>query len=153
MTGKPALSPFAGLSPHADGRSWVMGIVNVTPDSFSDGGLHLDAGQAVEAGIRMREDGADIIDVGGESTRPHAVAVPIEQELARVIPVIRGLTDAGAIVSVDTRRAAVMGPALDAGARIVNDVSALRDDPAAMSLVARRGCAVILMYRRGIAAT
>jgi dihydropteroate synthase len=153
MTGKPALIPFAGLSPHVDGRPWVMGIVNVTPDSFSDGGLHLDTARAIEAGLRMRDEGADVIDVGGESTRPNAVAVPIEEELARIVPVIRGLADAGAIVSVDTRRTSAMTAALDAGARIVNDVSALRDDPAALSLVARRGCAVILMYRRGSTAT
>ena len=145
--------PFAGLVPYADGRPWVMGIINVTPDSFSDGGLHLDTARAIEVGLRMREDGADIIDVGGESTRPHAVDVPIEEEVARVIPVIRGLADAGVIASVDTRRAPAMRAALDAGARIVNDVSALRDDPAALALLAERGCPVILMYRRGTAAT
>jgi dihydropteroate synthase len=145
--------PVAGLTRHADGRPWLMGIINVTPDSFSDGGLNFDSARAVEAGRRMCEEGADIIDVGGESTRPHAAAVPIEEELARIVPVIRGLADAGAIVSVDTRRAAAMRAALDAGARLVNDVSALRDDPASLPVVARQGCAVILMYRRGSAAT
>jgi dihydropteroate synthase len=130
-----------------------MGIVNVTPDSFSDGGLHLDAGRAVEAGLRMREDGADIVDVGGESTRPGAAEVSVAEETARIVPVVRDLADAGIVVSIDTRRADVMRAALDAGARIVNDVSALADDPQALPLIAAEGCPVILMYRRGSAAT
>ncbi|HEX2892063.1 dihydropteroate synthase [Vineibacter terrae] len=145
-------STFAGLAPHADGRPWVMGIVNVTPDSFSDGGLHLDAGRAVAAGLRLREDGADIVDVGGESTRPGAAAVTVAEEAARVVPVVRGLVAAGAVVSIDTRRADVMRAALDAGARIVNDVSALGDDQQSLELIATRRCPVILMYRRGTAA-
>jgi len=146
-------SAFAGLAPLADGRPWVMGIVNVTPDSFSDGGLHFDTNRAIEAGLRMRDDGADIVDVGGESTRPRAVDVPIADEVARIVPVVRALSDAGVVVSIDTRRTDVMHAALDAGARIVNDVSALRDDPQALPLVAERRCPVILMYRRGSAAT
>ncbi len=153
MTDRPSLIAFAGLAPHADGRPWVMGILNITPDSFSDGGVHLDAARAIEAGLRMAEDGADIVDVGGESTRPRAANVPVEQEAARIVPVVRGLADAGVLVSVDTRRALAMRAALDAGARIVNDVSALRDDPATLPLVAERGCPMILMYRRGSAAT
>jgi dihydropteroate synthase len=148
-----AASAFAGLQPHADGRPWVMGVLNVTPDSFSDGGLHLDPARAIEAGKRMAADGADIIDVGGESTRPGATTTTIAEETARILPVVRGLADAGLVVSIDTRRAAVMGAALDAGARIVNDVSALRDDPPALALVAARGCPVVLMHRGGDAAS
>jgi dihydropteroate synthase len=152
MAHAPASPAFAGLRPHADGRPWVMGIINVTPDSFSDGGLHFDAGRAVEAGRRMAGDGADLVDVGGESTRPGATELPVGEEIARIAPVVRGLADAGIAVSIDTRRAAVMRAALDAGARIVNEVSALRDDPPALPLLAARGCPVILMYRRGDAA-
>lgn len=144
---------FAGLAPLADGRPWVMGIINVTPDSFSDGGLHFETSRAIEAGLRMRDDGADIVDVGGESTRPRAPDVPVADEVARVVPVVRALADAGVVVSIDTRRTDVMRAALDAGARIVNDVSALRDDPQALPLVAAQRCPVILMYRRGSAAT
>jgi dihydropteroate synthase len=126
-----------------------MGIVNVTPDSFSDGGLHLDADRAIEAGRRMLEDGADIVDVGGESTRPGTTELSATDEAARVIPVVRGLAATGVVVSIDSRRAAVMAAALDAGARIVNDVSALRDDPDSLAVVVARGCPVILMHRSG----
>lgn len=150
MTRSVPPSPcFAGLRPHADGRPWVMGIVNVTPDSFSDGGVHLDVGHAIAAGQRMRDEGADIVDVGGESTRPGSATLPAATEIARVVPVVRALADSGIVVSVDTRHAAVMRAALDAGARIVNDVSALRDDADALPLLAAAGCPVVLMYRRG----
>ncbi len=142
---------FAGVAPHAD-RPWVMGVVNVTPDSFSDGGLRLDPARAVADGLAMVADGADFIDVGGESTRPGAEAVTVEEELRRVLPVVRGLAAGGAVVSIDTRRARVMEAALDAGARFVNDVSALTDDPDSLPLVAARGCPVVLMHRRGGAA-
>jgi dihydropteroate synthase len=141
------------LAPHGDGRPFVMGIVNVTPDSFSDGGLHLEATAAIAAGLRMREEGADVVDVGGESTRPFSASISIDEELNRVIPVVRGLADAGVFVSIDTRRAAVMRAAVDAGARLINDVSALLDDPDALPLAAALGCPVVLMYRRGNAAT
>lgn len=147
-----SIAPFAGLQPHADGRPWVMGILNVTPDSFSDGGLHLDATRAVEAGLRLRNDGADVVDVGGESTRPSATPVSVDDEIARTLPVVRALASAGVVVSIDTRRAAVMRAALDAGARLVNDVSALRDDAEALPLLAARGSPVILMFRGGDAA-
>lgn len=130
-----------------------MGIINVTPDSFSDGGLHADKAVAIEAGLRMYDEGADIIDVGGESTRPGSAALAEGDEIDRVVPVIRRLAGAGAAVSIDTRRATVMRAALDAGARLVNDVSALGDDPAALPLAAARGCPVILMHRSGSAAT
>lgn len=130
-------------------RPHIMGILNVTPDSFSDGGRHADPGVAIAAGLSMAEDGASIIDVGGESTRPGAAAVSVEAEQARVVPVIAALARAGLLVSVDTRNAATMAAALDAGAAIVNDVSGLTHDPDARPLVARRGCATVLMHMRG----
>ncbi len=130
-----------------------MGILNVTPDSFSDGGLHADPSRAVAAGLQMLEDGAAILDIGGESTRPGAEAIDSGEERRRILPVIAALTRAGARVSVDTRNAGTMAAALDAGASIVNDVSALRHDPAAPGLVAKRGCAVVLMHMRGTPAT
>lgn len=127
----------------------VMGILNVTPDSFSDGGTHADPSTAITAGLAMAAEGADIIDVGGESTRPGAPRVPPEVEIARVVPVVRALAAAGLCVSIDTRNAATMAAALDAGARIVNDVSGLTHDPAARRLVADRACPVVLMHMRG----
>lgn len=126
-----------------------MGILNATPDSFSDGGRHCDAAAAIEAGLAMTAAGADIVDVGGESTRPGATPVPAREEIARVAPVITGLAARGVAVSVDTRNADTMAAALDAGARIVNDVSGLTHDVRAASLVARRGPAVVLMHMRG----
>src|SRR4051794_30204809 len=108
----------------------VMGVVNVTPDSFSDGGLYLDVDAAVEHGEELIGDGAAIVDVGGESTRPGAAPVPAGEELARVVPVVERLAGRGATVSVDTRKVAVAEAALQAGARIVNDVWAFRDEPA-----------------------
>lgn len=144
----PDCSPaiWAGLSL---GRPRVMAILNITPDSFSDGGVYGGQATAVAAGMAMAEAGADIIDVGGESTRPGARLVAPEEEQARVLPVIGALAKQGARISIDTRNAATMAAALDAGAAIVNDVSALTHDPAAMSLVARRGCPVVLMHMRG----
>jgi len=142
-------SIWAGLSLD---RPRVMGVLNVTPDSFSDGG-RVDQESAIAAGLAMRADGADIIDVGGESTRPGASATPPEIEQSRVVPVIRALAATGVLVSVDTRHAATMAAALDAGAAIVNDVSALTHDPDSAALVAARGCPVILMHMRGTPAT
>ncbi len=130
-----------------------MGILNVTPDSFSDGGRYLDPQRAVAAGAAMAAAGADIVDVGGESTRPGAPAVSPAEERARVLPVVRALAAAGVCVSIDTRNAATMAAALDAGAIIVNDVSALTHDPASAPLVAARGCPVVLMHMRGDPAT
>lgn len=126
-----------------------MGILNVTPDSFSDGGSHADPEAAIAHAHAMAEAGADIIDVGGESTRPKAAPVTAEDEQARVMPVVRALTKAGLVVSIDTRHAATMEAALDAGATIVNDISGLTFDPRARPLVARHGCAVVLMHMRG----
>ena len=126
-----------------------MGILNVTPDSFSDGGRHAIPAIAIKAGMAMIAAGADILDVGGESTRPGSVAVSPEIEQDRVLPVIRALAASGALVSVDTRHASTMAAALAAGAAIVNDVSALTHDPDALSVVARAGCPVVLMHMRG----
>lgn len=127
-----------------------MGVVNVTPDSFSDGGRFADAAAAVAQGLRLFEAGADIVDVGGESTRPGAVRLDAEAETRRVAPVIEGLRRAGAgYLSVDTTKAAVARAALDAGADVVNDVSGLAFDPALGPLVARAGVPLVLMHLRG----
>lgn len=131
------------------GRPLVMGIVNATPDSFSDGGDFFDAPGAIAHGLRLRAEGADILDIGGESTRPGADMVPPLEERRRVVPVIEALVKAGAVVSIDTRNAATMAAALDAGAAIVNDVTALAGDPDALALVAARKAAVVLMHMQG----
>ncbi len=125
----------------------LMGVVNVTPDSFSDGGLFLDAEAAVAHGRALVEQGAEILDVGGESTRPGAKEISAEQELVRVEPVVSGL--AGATVSIDTSKLAVAETALDAGASIVNDITALRRDPEIGALCAERDAGLILMHMRG----
>jgi dihydropteroate synthase len=126
-----------------------MGVVNVTPDSFSDGGETLDTRAAVARGLKMLDEGADIIDVGGESTRPGASPVQPADEIARVAPVVLALSGAGAVVSVDTRRAAVMRAAIGNGARIVNDITALTGDPASIGVVTRTNVSVILMHMQG----
>jgi dihydropteroate synthase len=127
-----------------------MAILNVTPDSFSDGGVHFDRARAIDAALRMYEDGAAVIDVGGESTRPRSEEVSLDEELERVVPVIEGIRARGDVpISVDTRKAKVAEAALDAGASIINDVSALRHDPEMRSLAARRHVKVILMHMRG----
>jgi dihydropteroate synthase len=130
-------------------RPLVMGVVNVTPDSFSDGGMYLDVDAAVEHGEELVRDGAGIVDVGGESTRPGADPVSVDAELERVVPVVERLAAAGATVSVDTRKAAVAEQALQAGARVVNDVWAFRHDPAIAGLVAGAGAWCCLMHMRG----
>ena len=126
-----------------------MGIVNVTPDSFSDGGLFLEADAAVEHGRRLAREGAQILDVGGESTRPGAEAVSADEETRRVQPVVERLVAAGHRVSIDTTKASVARSALDAGATIVNDVSAFRFDPGLVDLVAERGAGCCLMHMLG----
>jgi dihydropteroate synthase len=151
-TGGAAVAPPTWANLPLD-RPRIMGVLNITPDSFSDGGHHLDPDTAIRAGLAMAKAGADIVDVGGESTRPHSHPTTPEQEQARVLPVIRALAAAGLRVSIDTRHAATMAAALDAGATIVNDVTALSHDPAAASLIAARGCPVILMHMRGDFAT
>ncbi|HET7122288.1 MAG TPA: dihydropteroate synthase [Solirubrobacterales bacterium] len=126
----------------------LMGVVNVTPDSFSDGGMYLDPEAAIEHGRELLGEGADILDVGGESTRPGAAEVSAEEELRRVLPVVEGLAGE-ATVSVDTSKAAVASAALAAGAAIVNDVTALRGDPELAAVCAESGAAVILMHMVG----
>nr|WP_040684337.1 dihydropteroate synthase [Nocardiopsis halotolerans] len=126
-----------------------MGVVNVTPDSFSDGGAWFDPGRAIEHGTRLVEEGADIVDVGGESTRPGAQRVSAEEELRRVEPVVRELAARGVAVSVDTMRAEVAERAVEAGAVLVNDVSGGMADPAMARLVASSGVAYVLMHWRG----
>ncbi len=130
-------------------RTCVLGILNTTPDSFSDGGLHAGLDAALAAAQRMESEGADWIDIGGESTRPGAVEVEIDEEIRRVVPVIEGLRRRSAIrISIDTRKAAVAEAALDAGADVINDVSAL-SDPGMAALAARRGVPIVLMHMRG----
>ncbi len=127
----------------------LMGVVNVTPDSFSDGGLYLDPTRAIEHGRELEQAGAVILDVGGESTRPGAEAVSVEEELRRVEPVVAGLAAGEAAISIDTSKRMVAEVALDAGAEIVNDVTALRGDPAMATLCADRGATVVLMHMLG----
>jgi dihydropteroate synthase len=140
--------PVAGL---ALDRPRIMAVVNVTPDSFSDGGRHLGVDQAIAGALTMVEAGADLLDVGGESTRPGSEPVPEEEELARVIPVVQGLRAAGIAtpISIDTRKAGVARAALAAGATLFNDVSALGWDPASARVAVEAGCAVCLMHARG----
>jgi dihydropteroate synthase len=127
----------------------VMGVVNVTPDSFSDGGAWLDPAAAIAHGRALAAEGAAILDVGGESTRPGAEPVPVEDELRRVLPVLEGLADAGARRSIDTSKARVAKAAIAAGATLVNDVTALRGDPAMAPLLAACDCGVCLMHMLG----
>ncbi|WP_457964948.1 dihydropteroate synthase [Arthrobacter sp. D1-29] len=134
-------------------RTLVMGILNVTPDSFSDGGRHETADSAIAAGLRMFYAGADIIDVGGESTRPGAEDVSPEEEQRRVLPVIQALVKAGALVSIDTTHASTATAALDAGAAIINDISGLSIEPEMAELVATSKVPYILTHRRGDART
>lgn len=131
-------------------RTYVMGILNVTPDSFSDGGQYLDPGRAVARGLEMVAQGADLIDVGGESTRPGAEPVPVEEELRRVIPVIRRLArEVRVPISIDTYKARVAEAAVDAGARLLNDISAGRFDPEMPRLAARTGLPLVVMHMKG----
>ena len=130
------------------GRCLVMGILNVTPDSFSDGGRYAATGRAVEQGLRLAEEGADLVDVGGESTRPGAEPVPVEAELARVVPVVRELVRAEVAVSVDTMHAAVARAAIEAGACLVNDVSGGLADPVMAAVVAEAGVPYVAMHWR-----
>jgi dihydropteroate synthase len=128
-------------------RPSVMGVVNVTPDSFSDGGVHVQPSAAIAAGRRMLDEGAAIVDVGGESTRPGSDGIPLDEELRRVLPVLEGLH--GAPLSIDTAKAEVARRGLELGAELVNDVTALRGDPAMAEVVAGAGAYVCLMHMQG----
>jgi dihydropteroate synthase len=138
--------PFAGLPLD---RPRLMGVINVTPDSFSDGGRYAARDAAIAHGRALRAAGADILDVGGESTRPGAAPVSLDEECGRIAPVVEALAGEGALVSIDTRHAAVMRVALAAGARIVNDVTALAGDPGGLDAVRESGAAVVLMHMQG----
>ena len=131
-------------------RPLVMGIVNVTPDSFSDGGRYWDAGAAIEHGLQLVADGADLLDIGGESTRPYSEAVPADEELRRVLPVIQSLIGQVTIpLSIDTSKAAVARAAIEAGAEIINDVTGLGGDPSMVALAAETGVGVCAMHMQG----
>jgi dihydropteroate synthase len=135
-------------------RTYIMGVLNVTPDSFSDGGRYLDSDDAISRGLQMAEEGADFIDVGGESTRPGAQSVSLDEELRRVIPVIELLAKATSVaVSIDTYKAAVAERALDAGALIVNDISGLHFDAAMADVIAERDASVVVMHIKGTPGT
>ena len=128
----------------------LMGVVNVTPDSFSDGGAFLDPGRAIAHGLKLVEDGAAILDIGGESTRPGADEIPVETELSRILPVIKGLSaQSAAAISIDTRKPEVARAAVDAGASVWNDVSALTFSPDSVSAAAALDCRVVLMHAQG----
>ena len=154
----PATNPLPVIRPGVkkrrfedlpEGRTLVMGILNVTPDSFSDGGEHDTADAAIRAGLKMHYDGADIIDVGGESTRPDAERISAEEEQRRILPVVEALVKAGALISVDTMNASTAEKAIEAGAGVINDVSGLELDPAMPELIARTKVPYILMHSRG----
>ena len=127
----------------------IMGVVNVTPDSFSDGGLHATTDAAIAHALELAKEGADILDIGGESTRPGSDPVSAEDEVTRVLPVIEGLKKAGCMISVDTRKSAIMEQALSAGAHMLNDVSALTHDPGSLKVAAKSGLPAVLMHAQG----
>jgi dihydropteroate synthase len=139
---------FANVSFDLSSRILVMGVVNVTPDSFYDGGMHFDPRRAVEAGLSMAAEGADVVDIGGESTRPGAEEVTVSEELRRVVPVVKELSDAGVRVSIDTRHPRVAEEALHAGASVVNDVTGFCD-PAMVGLVAGSKAGAVVMHMQG----
>jgi dihydropteroate synthase len=135
---------------HLGERSLVMGVLNVTPDSFSDGGKFIETESAIEHALEMECAGADLLDIGGESTRPGSVGISSKEELARVVPVLQGLRGVLKIpISIDTQKAEVAEAALDSGAQIINDISGLKNDPRIAEVAARRGVPLILMHTRG----
>jgi dihydropteroate synthase len=152
MLDQPPASPIAarGLALPADGGTLVMGIVNVTPDSFSDGGQFVDAAQAIAHAKQLAREGADILDLGGESTRPYAGMQPVhlDEELARLSPVLPAMIEIGLPVSIDTMKAKVAAWALEAGASVVNDVWGLQRDPDMARVVAEHGATVVVMHNR-----
>lgn len=132
-------------------RTLIMGVVNITPDSFSDGGRFLEKNQAVDHGLRLLEEGADILDLGGESTRPGSQATPPDVEAERVLPVIEQILSHGdAVISIDTNRASVAKAAMEAGASIINDITALRGDPQMALTAAQTGAGLVLMHMKGV---
>lgn len=153
LTDRSPLASLCGLRPPFAGmmldRPLVAGILNVTPDSFSDGGKAFGAEAAIAQARRLIDEGADLLDIGGESTRPGAAEVSAEEQIDRVLPVIEALAGCGVPLSIDTRSARVMAAALGAGAQVVNDVSALLHDPEALGVVAASKASVILMHSRG----
>jgi dihydropteroate synthase len=135
-------------------RTWIMGVINVTPDSFSDGGLYFEEDRAVERGIELEAEGADIIDVGGESTKPGSEPIAAEEELKRIIPVISALRKrTSSLISVDTTKSEVAQAALDEGADIINDISSFRFDSKMLPLAAQKQVPVVLMHMKGIPKT
>jgi dihydropteroate synthase len=147
---KPKILNWLGHHLDLDSKTSIMGILNVTPDSFFDGGIHFRLNDAVKSGLSMAMEGADIIDVGGESTRPFSDPLPLDEELGRVIPVIKALSrDVDVPISIDTYKSEVARQALEAGATMVNDVSALRLDPVMGPLVAEAGVPIVLMHMKG----
>ncbi|MBC7286237.1 dihydropteroate synthase [Hoeflea sp.] len=132
-----------------DKAPYIMGVVNVTPDSFSDGGVFYDPDRAIAHGLQLAEDGADILDIGGESTRPNAAPVTPQEEIDRVLPVIEGLNGCGKIISIDTRNAATMRAALKAGVTMINDVTALQGDADSLAVAAKSNAAICLMHMQG----
>ncbi|MCF8496316.1 MAG: dihydropteroate synthase [Alphaproteobacteria bacterium] len=131
------------------GAPILVGIVNVTPDSFSDGGRYLSHDRAIEHGVKLVHEGAQILDIGGESTRPGAQQIDVKEEIGRILPVVKELAKVGAFISIDTRNSATMEVALGAGAHIINDISALSYDPRSVSVVADAGVPVVLMHSQG----
>lgn len=146
LPGKPSRT-VDGLP--VPGRCLVMGVVNVTPDSFSDGGSWFEPAAAIDHGLTLHTQGADLLDVGGESTRPGAERPPVDEELRRVLPVVRALADAGILLSVDTMRAHVAAQGIESGARMVNDVSGGLADPDMLRVLAEAGLPYVLMHWRG----
>jgi dihydropteroate synthase len=150
----PAPIRAGSLTMHFDRRPYLMGVLNATPDSFSDGGKYFDEKQAVDQALRLVEEGADILDVGGESTRPGSDAVPEEEEIRRVLPVVRAVVRYTTVpVSIDTTKSGVAKAALDAGAAMVNDVSALRFDDKMGGVAAEAGVPLVVMHMRGVPKT
>jgi dihydropteroate synthase len=141
---------WLGYNFDLDSKTFIMGILNITPDSFFDGGIHFRENDAVKHGLKMAAEGADIIDVGGESTRPFSDPLPLDEELRRVIPVIKTLAQEIDIpISIDTYKREVASQAIEAGATMVNDISALKFDPAMGQLVADAGVPIVLMHMKG----
>jgi dihydropteroate synthase len=135
-------------------KTWIMGVVNVTPDSFSDPGMYLDKDRAINKGLKLVREGADILDIGGESTRPGSDTIPVKEELERVLPVIRGLREkTDVLISVDTTKSEVAEAALGAGANLINDISAFRFDDRMPLLASETGVPVILMHMKGVPKT